>query len=147
MSEFQEIANDVPKAFHDLLKSDFRDLAYFGGRGAGKSHAVAGALVLQAAEKPLRIVCAREVQNSLKDSVQSLIEDKITELGLETHFERLREETRGRNGSRIIYRGLWRNPDAIKSLEGADIFWAEEANRLSARSLRIVRPTLARPHE
>ncbi len=135
----------VPKPFRTLIDDDYRDYAFFGGRGGGKSHGVAGALVILAAMKPLRIVCAREVRSSLRDSVQSLIEDKIIEFELEKHFDCLREETRGKNGSLFVYKGLARNPDAIKSLEGADIFWGEEANRLSARSLRLVRPTLRKP--
>lgn len=106
---------------------------------------MAGALVIQAAQAPLRIVCAREIQDSLRDSVKQLIEDKISDYGLEGHFEALRDETRAKNGGGFIYKGLWRNPDAIKSLEGADIFWGEEANRLSARSIRLVRPTMRKP--
>lgn len=136
---------NIPKAFHGLFETGHRDIAYFGGRGAGKSHAVAGALVLQASQKPLRIVCARETHGSLQGSVKALIEDKIAAFGLAPHFECLADETRGRNGARFLYWGLLRNPEAIKSLEGADIFWAEEANRLSARSIRLVRPTLRKP--
>ena len=143
--EFSQYFARIPLAFQDLFNETFRDYAFFGGRGGGKSHAVAGALVIQAAMKPLRIVCAREVQSSLRDSVQSLVEDKIADFGLGKHFECLRDETRGRNGSLFLYKGLSRNPDAIKSLEGADIFWGEEANRLSARSLKLVRPTLRKP--
>lgn len=135
----------IPKAFRDLFDLRYRDYAYFGGRGGAKSHSVAAALVIQAAQSPRRVVCAREIQESLKDSVKQLIEDKIADFGLEDHFEALKDETRGKNGSKFVYKGLWRNPDAIKSLEGADDFWGEEANRFSQRSIRLVRPTMRKP--
>ena len=135
----------IPKAFRELFDPQYRDYAFFGGRGGAKSHSVAGALVIQAAASPLRVVCAREIQDSIKDSVKQLIEDKISDYGLEDHFEALRDETRGKNGTKFVYKGLWRNPDAIKSLEGADLFWGEEANRFSERSIRLVRPTMRKP--
>lgn len=140
MSEVQ-----IPSAFRDLFTTGWRDAAYYGGRGGAKSHSVAAALVIQAAQAPLRVVCAREIQDSLKDSVKQLIEDKISDYGLEDHFEALRDETRAKNGGRFVYKGMWRNPDALKSLEGADVFWGEEANRFSARSIRLIRPTLRKP--
>jgi phage terminase large subunit len=135
----------IPKAFRELFEPGWRDAAFYGGRGGAKSHSVAAALVIQAAASPLRIVCAREIQDSLKDSVKQLIEDKIADFGLEGHFDALRDETRAKNGGAIIYKGVWRNPDALKSLEGADIFWGEEANRFSARSIRLIRPTMRKP--
>lgn len=140
MSEVQ-----IPGAFRDLFDPQYRDLAYYGGRGGAKSHSVAGALVIQAAQAPLRVVCAREIQESLRDSVKQLVEDKISDYGLSDHFEALKDETRAKNGGRFVYKGLWRNPDAIKSLEGADVLWVEEANRVSARSIRLVRPTMRKP--
>lgn len=140
MSEIQ-----IPGAFRELFDPQYRDYAFHGGRGGAKSHSVAGALVIQAAQRPMRIVCAREIQDSLRDSVKQLIEDKINDYGLGDHFECLDAETRGKNGSKFVYKGLWRNPDAIKSLEGADVFWGEEANRFSMRSIRLVRPTMRKP--
>lgn len=135
----------IPKAFRELFDPQYRDYAYFGGRGGAKSHSIGGALVIQAATEPLRIVCAREIQDSLRDSVKQLVEDKISDYGLEDHFESLRDETRAKNGGRFVYKGMWRNPDALKSLEGADVFWGEEANRFSGRSIRLIRPTMRKP--
>jgi phage terminase large subunit len=135
----------IPKAFRELFTPGWRDAAYHGGRGGAKSHSIAGALVIQAAQAPLRIVCAREIQDSLKDSVKQLIEDKISDYGLEDHFEALKDETRAKNGGKFIYKGVWRNPDALKSMEGADILWGEEANKFSSRSIRLIRPTLRKP--
>lgn len=136
---------EIPGAFRELFNPQYRDYAYHGGRGGAKSHSIAGALVIQAAANPMRIVCAREIQESLKDSVKQLIEDKISDYGLEDHFEVLRDETRAKNGGRFVYKGMWRNPDALKSLEGADVFWGEEANRFSGRSIRLIRPTMRKP--
>lgn len=135
----------IPKAFRGLFERGWRDAAFYGGRGGAKSHSVAGALVIQAAEAPLRVVCAREIQESLKDSVKQLIEDKISDYKLDGHFEALKDETRAKNGGKFVYKGVWRNPDALKSLEGADVLWGEEANRFSARSIRLIRPTLRKP--
>ncbi|HEX5181753.1 MAG TPA: PBSX family phage terminase large subunit [Allosphingosinicella sp.] len=135
---------EIPGAFRGLFEAH-RYKAFYGGRGSAKSHSFATALVILAAARPLRIVCAREIQNSLRDSVKQLIEDKISALGLDAHFDCQSKVTKGRNGSHFSYIGLWRNPDAIKSMEGADIFWGEEASAFSERSLRIVRPTMRKP--
>jgi len=113
-------------------------MALFGGRGGGKSHGVAGALAILAAKTETRIVCAREIQESLRDSVKQLIEDKISDYGLEGYYDVQRDEIVGLNGSRFVFKGMWRNPDALKSLEGADIFWGEEAARFSDRSIRLI---------
>lgn len=134
----------IPSAFRGLFEPH-RYKAFYGGRGSAKSHSFATALVLMAAQKPLRIVCAREIQNSLRESVKQLIEDKIKACGLESRFDCQDKVTIGLNGSRFIYMGMWRNPEAAKSLEGADIFWGEEASAFSERSLRIVRPTMRKP--
>ena len=136
---------EIPVAFKDLFDPQYRDLAYFGGRGGAKTHSVGGALVIQAAQKPLRIICAREIQNSIRDSSKQLIEDKIEAYGLSSRFKITDTEINGVNGSKFLFKGMWRNPDAIKSLEGADIFWGDEANRFSERSIRLVRPTMRKP--
>lgn len=135
---------EIPQAFAGLFKP-YRYKASWGGRGSAKSHSFATALVIMAAQRPLRVVCAREIQNSLRDSVKQLVEDKIAALGLSSRFDCQDKVTLGLNGSRFTYVGMWRNPDAVKSLEGADIFWGEEASAFSERSLRIIRPTMRKP--
>lgn len=136
---------EIPIAFKDLFDPQWRDLAFWGGRGGAKTHSVGGALVIQAAAKPLRVICAREIQNSIRDSSKQLIEDKIQAYGLSRHFKITDTEINGLNGSKFLFKGMWRNPDAIKSLEGADVFWGDEANRFSERSIRLVRPTMRKP--
>lgn len=94
-----------------------------------------------------RLVCIREVQNSIKDSVRQLLVDKIAALGMADYFEVTRDELRGtKNDSLIIFRGMNdANADNIKSLEGYDVAWVEEAHTLSQRSLELLRPTIRKP--
>lgn len=136
---------EVPRAFLPLLKPARHKGAY-GGRGGAKSHFFAEQLVLRCYAKPTRAACVREVQNTLKESVRQLLVDKIQKLDLGDAFEVLDAEIRGRNGSLIIFRGMKSyNAESIKSLEGFDIAWVEEAQTLSDRSLRMLRPTIRKP--
>lgn len=133
---------DVPRAFKPLLAPSRYKGAY-GGRGGAKSHFFAEQLVKRAYLKPIRWACIREVQNSLRDSVRQLLIDKIAKFGLESEFEVLDAEIRGRSGSLIIFRGMQHyNAETIKSLEGFDGAWVEEAQSFSETSLRQLRPTI-----
>lgn len=137
-----QIRIDVPRALSPLLKPARYKGAY-GGRGGAKSHFFAEQIIIRCYARPLRVVCIREVQKSIKDSVRQLLVDKIAKLGLGSYFEVLDTEIRGRNGSLIIFRGMQSyNSDTIKSLEGYDIAWIEEAQTLSAISLELLRPTI-----
>ena len=114
-----------------------------GGRGSGKSWGVARALLMQAASAPHRVLCAREVQESIKQSVHQLLRDQIEFLGLGSFFEVLEQEIRGRNSSRFFFRGLSElTAESIKSFEGCSRVWLEEAQTISARSWRILAPTI-----
>jgi len=96
--------------------------------------------------RPRRAVCIREVQNSIKESVRQLIIDKIGKFDLGAFFTILDSEIRGKNGSLIIFKGMQSyNSENIKSLEGYDIAWVEEAQNLSDTSLRLLRPTIRKP--
>jgi len=118
-----------------------------GGRGSGKSHYFAEKLILKAFEAPVRFVCIREVQNTLRDSVHQLLIDKIQKFGLGGFFDPMQGEVRGANGSLIIHRGMQSyNAESIKSLEGYDGAWVEEAQSLSDVSWRLLRPTLRKEH-
>lgn len=116
-----------------------------GGRGGAKSWTFAQALIHLGCQQPLFIVCAREIQNSLADSVKKLIEDEIKRMGLASYFRITREEIVGANGTRFVFKGLRNNPDAIKSLEGCDICWVEEAQSISQDSLDMLIPTVRKP--
>lgn len=117
-----------------------------GGRASGKSHDFAERLIERCLRGKTRAVCIREVQNSLKESVRQLIIDKIQAFSLGALFDPLEAEIRGPHGSLIIFRGMQSyNAETIKSLEGYDIAWVEEAQTLSRTSLRMLRPTIRAP--
>ncbi len=117
-----------------------------GGRASGKSHEFAERLIARCCESKTRAVCIREVQNSLKESVRQLLIDKIQRFGLGDQFEVLEAEIRGPHGSLIIFRGMQSySAETIKSLEGYDVAWVEEAQTLSRTSLRMLRPTIRAP--
>lgn len=115
----------------------------FGGRGSGKSWGFARALLIKAAEKPLRILCTREVQKSIQQSVHQLLSDQIQALGLQNFYQVLQAEIRGKNGSEFYFSGL-SNETAVslKSFEGVDIVWCEEAQTISKKSWDILLPTI-----
>lgn len=113
-----------------------------GGRGSGKSHFLAEMLVEEAITDHVRAACLREVQNSIKDSVKQLIEDKIHALGQSHKFNITEREIRGPNDSLFIFRGLQNHTvTSIKSLEGFNRALVEEAQTISQRSLDIMIPT------
>lgn len=133
---------DVPRAFTPLL-SPKRYKGAYGGRGGAKSHFFAEQLVLRCFARGSRAVCIREVQNSIKESVRQLVIDKIARLGLGSFFDVLENEIRGRNGALVVFKGMQSyNAENIKSLEDYDLAWVEEAQSLSEKSLRLLRPTI-----
>lgn len=115
-----------------------------GGRGGAKSHFFAGLLVEMALLRPgFRAVCVREVQRSLDQSVKRLIEDKIEGYELSQFFRVLQSHIETPGGGRFIFQGMQNHTaESIKSLEGYDVCWTEEAHTLSARSLELLRPTI-----
>lgn len=116
----------------------------WGGRGSGKSHFFGEKLVDKAVGQPgLRAVCIREVQKTLKQSAKKLIEDKIEALGVGDQFVVLDDQIKTPGGGVIIFQGMQdHTADSIKSLEGFDIAWVEEAQTLSKHSLKLLRPTI-----
>lgn len=114
-----------------------------GGRGGGKSWSVAAVLLTMAADRPLRILCAREVQKSMRESVYRLLCDQIVKLGLESFYRVLEAEIRGANGSLFTFAGLQQHTvDSIKSFEGVDIVWVEEGHGVSKKSWDVLIPTI-----
>lgn len=132
---------EIPAAFQPLFLPA-RYKVFYGGRGAAKSWNYARALLLRAANRSTRILCCREVQNSIRDSVHKLLKDQIDLMGLGAHFQVLDNEIRGANGSTFIFKGLRHNQNEIKSTEGVDIAWVEEANTVSDDSWRTLIPTI-----
>lgn len=127
------------------LFGEYDHAALFGGRGSAKSHAVGTVLPILSAKKPLRVVCARQFQNSIEDSAKALIELKIRALGLMDQYAIYEREIVHRKfESRYTFIGLDRNPDSAKSLEGCDICWVEEARNINRKSLETLIPSVLR---
>ena len=109
----------IADAFGFLFERS-RYKAAYGGRGSAKSHSAAAALVVQGAEKPQRILCCREIQRSIKDSVKRLLDDKIRACGLSSFYHSTDAEIIGDNGTQFIFAGLRTHVESIKSMEGID---------------------------
>lgn len=131
--------------FPDILAPLFSPMRYkvlYGGRGGVKSWGVAKALLIQGSNKPLRILCARELQKSIKDSVHRLLKDQIFSMGLGKFYEVKEATIRGKNGTEFFFEGLRHNTNQIKSYEGIDIVWIEEAATVSKSSWDVLIPTI-----
>ena len=117
-----------------------------GGRGSAKSMSFARALVIKAAAKKLKVLCFREVQKSVKESVKAEIEQAIIDCGLKGFYNVLETEIRGRNGSEFIFTGLRKSSvSSIKSTKGVNIAWGDEANAISKKSFELLDPTIREP--
>lgn len=126
----------------DFLFEPARYKVLRGGRGGAKSWGIARALLILGGRKPLRIACCREIQKSIADSVHQLLKDQITALELD-HFYRVTDTyIEGLNGTIFTFHGLKHNVQNIKSLEGADICWVEEAQIVSKSSWNVLVPTI-----
>lgn len=137
-----EIRWRVPPVFRPALRPA-RYVGLYGGRGSGKSHFVAGLVIVRMLEGK-SVLCVREIQNSIADSVKRLLESKIAEFGVTDLFEATEKEIRCvRTGAVCIFRGMQTHTAAsVKSLEGFDIAWWEEAQTASKSSLELLTPTI-----
>ncbi|HVY92606.1 MAG TPA: PBSX family phage terminase large subunit, partial [Bryobacteraceae bacterium] len=133
---------EVPRKLRRLFEA-WRYKVIHGGRGSAKSWSVARILLILAASRPLRVLCAREFQNSIAASVRQLLVDQIELLGVSDQFAIQKDEIRHLlTGSTFNFEGLRNNVTRIKSYEGVDIVWVEEAQTISAESLKILIPTI-----
>jgi phage terminase large subunit len=141
-----DVTDAIAKAeFPVKLEGLFKKSRYkvlFGGRGGAKSWGIARALLIKGAKDPIRILCAREFQTSIKDSVHKLLCDQIDSLGLLSFYEITQTSIRGRNGTEFSFVGLKNNVANIKSYEGVDICWVEEAQTTSRLSWNVLIPTI-----
>lgn len=138
---------NTPAWFIPLLEPS-RYKGAWGGRGSGKSHAFAEMMIeAHVMDQNRSSVCVREIQKSLNQSVKRLLENKIAEMGADAYFEVQESVIKSRFGTgRIIFQGMQNHTaDSIKSLEGYDCAWVEEAQSLSQRSLDLLRPTIRKP--
>ena len=131
----------IPKPFKPLFKPS-RYKVYYGGRGAGKSWSFAFALLIMGVQSKKRILCTREIQGSIRQSVHQLLTTCIETLGLERFYRITRDNITGANGTEFIFHGLRHDPMQIKSLEGIDICWVEEAQKITHESWDILIPTI-----
>ena len=136
-----ELNIDLPEKLSFLFEPHRYKVAY-GGRGSGKSWGAAISLLAQGAQRPLRILCAREFQNSISDSVHALLADQIKKLGLEGFYEVQNTAIYGKNGTEFLFAGLKHNVTKIKSFEGVDVCWVEEAQTTSKSSWDVLIPTI-----
>jgi len=135
----------VPIEFKELYNPTWRYFAIYGGRGSLKSHTVARRLLIAGRQKKVRILCTRELQKSIKDSVHKLLVDLINELGY-TDYEVQKDSIKNTiTGSEFIFTGLRNNVTEIKSMEGIDFCWVEEAQSLTLASIDILTPTIRKP--
>jgi phage terminase large subunit len=138
-----ELILQTPEVFKPLDQAS-RYKGAVGGRGSGKSWHFASMVVEHCLLNPgAKVVCIREVQKTLNQSAKALIESKIQELGVGSEFRVMFDRIETPGGGLIIFQGMQdQNAESIKSLEGYNIAWVEEAQTLSARSLALLRPTI-----
>jgi phage terminase large subunit len=143
MSEVQDaIARaEFPVKLEGLFKKSRYKVAY-GGRGGAKSWGIARALLILGAKSPLRILCAREFMTSMRDSVHKLLCDQIESLGLLAFYDITQASIKGKNGTEFSFVGLKNNIANVKSYEGVDICWVEEAQTVSRLSWNVLIPTI-----
>lgn len=125
-----------------ILFEKSRYKVLYGGRGGAKSWGIARALLILGAKSELRILCAREFQTSIRDSVHKLLCDQIQSLGLLGFYEITQTSIRGKNGTEFSFVGLKNNVGNVKSYEGVDICWVEEAQTTSRLSWNVLIPTI-----
>jgi len=113
-----------------------------GGRGSGKSFTVAKLLLMRGVQEKRFILCAREFQNSMADSVHKLLEEQVHELGLTDFYKVQKDSIVGNNGTVFIFKGLWRNLNSLKSIPGITDLWLEEAHTVSKTSWDVLVPTI-----
>ena len=129
-----------------LFASNVRHKALFGGRGSGKSWSIASYLVYVSTKERKRIVGARQFQNSIRDSSKDLIERRIRDFELGGQFDLTdRSIVHRGTGSEFLFIGLERNIESIRSMEGADIVWVDEARTISSKSMEVLLPTVRNP--
>ena len=132
------------KKLKPFATEDWRYKIAYGGRGSSKSWTIARILLLQAMDKPMRILCTREIQDSIKDSVHKLLKDQIDMLELQGYTVQ-NDVIRHVSGSEFLFKGLYSNLSKIKSFEAVDVCWIEEAESISAASWEILDPTIRKP--
>ena len=142
-----EVNVSLPKKLRPLAgvwnRPDIRHACAYGGRGSAKSHTVGQLWLLRGMVSRERVLCFREIQKSVRDSVHRLLSDKINAMGLGPFYEVTRDEIRGRNGTLFLFTGLRdHTADSVKSFEGLTGAWGEEAHTITEDSALKLIPTV-----
>lgn len=135
----------IPSELARLLDPDWREAAVYGGRNSLKSHTVARVLLTRAMTKKTRVACFREYQNTIADSSHQLLKDVIEKYQLTDFKVTDKNIVNTKNGSDFLFKGLRNNVQNVKSTEGIDIAWVEEAQTISEASLDVLTPTVRKP--
>ena len=140
-----DIELHVAKVYKPLWVNPKRRNYIYGGRGSGKSHDVAEYCLFRARQDKIKVLCTRELQNSIADSVYSLLKNKIVDMHLDYFFTVYKDRIVGNNGSEFIFKGIHNNVSEIKSMENISIAWLEESQSLSRESIDVIVPTIRAP--
>jgi len=136
------VDHEFPARLAKPLFEPKRFKVIWGGRSSSKSTSVSRMLVIKAHTSKIRILCTRELQNSLKDSVWKLLSDTIHAFNLSDFFVINKDGIHGANGSEFIFAGLKNDPKKIKSTEAIDFCWLEEAESITEESWDLLIPTI-----
>lgn len=143
--EPEPVRIQVPSEYRELYNPAWRILAFYGGRFSLKSYNVGLSLLLRGRQDKKRFLCTREIQNTIKDSVHKLLSDQIEQYGFSDYQVTNDSLVNRVTGTEFIFRGLKHNVTQIKSLEGIDAAWVEEAHSITNESLDILTPTIRKP--
>ena len=133
---------ELPEKLTFFVSDKARYKVAYGGRGSTKSWTAARCLIILAMMSKVRILCTRQLQTSIANSVHKLLSDSIQAMGLEAYFDITRDAIRCYNGSEFFFKGIQNNINEIKSIEGIDYCWVEEAQSVSAESWEVLIPTI-----
>lgn len=134
----------MPRKARIVLGSAATHQVLEGGRGAAKSYAIADSLLVENAELPLKVLCAREIQNSIKDSVHHLLEVRMQALEIENCYSVTDDHIRSGCGGSFIFKGLKKDINTIRSMEGIDRTWVAEAEKIKMDVWDVLLPTVLR---
>lgn len=129
-------------ALRDFWNTPSRYKVLYGGRASSKSHDACGRLIYATNKIPLKILAVRQFQNKITDSVYTLLKDKIDAFGYKNNYAILNTSIKNNNGSEFLFYGINRNIEEIKSTEGVDILYIEEAHALTEEQWEILKPTI-----
>lgn len=143
--ETKPLTIEIPTEYRRLFDDDWREAAIYGGRGSLKSHTVARFFLIRARQAQYRFGCFREFQNSIAESSHQLLADLIDKYKLQEFKVTDKTIINQITGSDFLFKGLHHNEQSVKSIEGLDYAWVEEAQTVSANSIDVLVPTVRKP--